>query len=122
MYVEIDGATYRATGNELPFLVFAPAQEPRPDGFAAEPDGAWTRLVDKSEFQRAYVVRTTARWRDWTVRVNRVEDGIAHWRYYGDGLPADDSRVSRVGLFEWLGRTPVEELDDVVETVDEMAL
>lgn len=122
LYAELDGVTYPAEGSDtLPVNLLAPADRPPPAGFSEDRRGRWIKRVeDPSEIDRLYRVRTTARWSQWTVDVDRVEGDMAWWSYYGDGLPLDDRRIHRSGWSEWQGHVPVAELEDPVEVVHEL--
>jgi hypothetical protein len=122
-YAEVDGVVYPAVdlhGPEVRILAFGD-ERPHPD---VEGDGGsrWSRLVDRSAAGRLFWVQTTATWRSWTVTVDRVVGDRATFSYYGDDLPLDNPAVSRIGLFEWQGTVPVDELSDVVEVVTDVPL
>jgi len=122
-YAEVDGVLYPVVdlhGPEVRLLAFG-AEQPHPD---FEDDGwnEWSRLVDRSAASRLFWVRTTATWSGTTVSVDRVVGDRATFSYDGDDLPLDNPAVSRIGLFEWQGTVPVDELSDVVEVVHEVPL
>ncbi|WP_421742476.1 hypothetical protein [Cellulomonas sp.] len=122
-YAEVDGIVYPAVdvhGPEVRLLAFGDEQ-PRPD---VERDrwNEWSRLVDRSAASRLFWVQTTATWLSWTVTVDRVVGDRATFSYYGDDLPLDDPAVSRIGLLEWQGTVPVDDLSDVVEIATDVPL
>lgn len=130
LYAVYRGSTYVASGlthsdgdrHRRPIiLLWAPKNDPRPDGFEPDRRGDWRRAVPLEDVIAAFTVQTTARWKGNPVGVLRVRGDRADIQYIDndiDGRP--ELNYQQHGM--WEGWVPVDSLTHVIQLPRDVAL
>lgn len=121
-YAALDGVTYRAKNVRGPsILLLAPLSDPQPPGFERDNHRRWSRRVDRSQFTRTFVVKTTAVWKGQQVTVRSVLGDRATIEFGSqDASRWPELTHHKHGLMT--GTVPVDSLSDVTEEVIEIPL
>lgn len=120
-YAEFEGRLYSCASLHKPRVrLHLPGWEDPPDGFTRQPDGRWTRLIERSLVSRLFFVHTEATWQGHPVRVDDVEGDTAH--IWSQTYPPPNRPEVWNDRDSWTADVPVSELCDVVETVHEIPL
>ena len=120
-YVEHDGTTYAVPSVHKPFVrLMLPEGMSPPDGFTRDDRGEWSTRLRRTDVARIYRLTTRARWRGHEVEVREVRDGRV--RIEGSTYPPPpEPEVTTPENTYWQAWVAPSELDDVTETVTEIA-